>query len=163
LMYDLSKENPMAHESLTDAAIATLIDMQKEPISTLPPKPKDKGSHTEINYHLKAVDGDEKFSLLIRQNNRVVRDFSCILQWHSPEGDLILLRCNGSSHPHGKIRFKCHIHRTTEGALRRGWKPESHADATEDYSLLEGAKYTIVRLANIRGIPAQPVAPSLFP
>jgi len=153
----------MAHESLTDEAIDSLIRMPKEPITRTPPKPKEKGGHTEVNFHLREVDGDAKFSLLLRQNNQVERDFSCVLQWHSPEGDLILLRCNGSSHPHGKIRFKCHIHKTTEDALRRGWKPESHAEFTEAYTLLDGAKHTIVTLANISGVHAPPVPPSLFP
>ena len=151
----------MAFENLTDERITELLRMPKRPFPGPHPKQRDKGSHTELNQRLRTEEGEE-FSLLLRQSIRLDRDFSCVLMWHSPEGDLILVRCNGSSHNHGKARKECHIHRATAEAIQKGFRAESFADTTIQYATLAGAKHHMVQLANITGVPAPPEEKSLF-
>lgn len=153
----------MPFESLTDQRIDALIRMPKHPMKRGEPKAKKKAAHLEWCFHLISEDKTESFDLLLRQNTKLERDFSAILMWHSDEGDLILVRCNGSSHRHGEARFKCHVHKATEHALQQGYKPESHADITTDYSDLQGAKHYLVTLASIQGVNAPPVQPILLP
>lgn len=65
---------------------------------------------------------------------------------------------------HGDIYFACHIHRTTEKAMRTARKPEHEAHETARYRTLDGAVYCLLEDAKIGGISGfSPDQPELFP
>ena len=73
------------------------------------------GRHKQRNFDLEDDEG-KQFRLYQRQNLDDARDFSCGLAWIDKAGKpLSLIRYNGASHLHGKIRYRCHIHLATVG------------------------------------------------
>ena len=76
------------------------------------------GRHKQRNHIAESEDG-ARFRVYLRQNLGDERDFSCGLALlHKGGKPLSLIRYNGSNHPHGEIRYRCHIHRATAEALR---------------------------------------------
>jgi hypothetical protein len=100
-------------------------------------------------------DGSEKFSLFVRQSTRLESSFSAGLIWHSGDGTLVLMRCNGASHVHGnrlekqEIRMLPHIHTATARYISIGKKDEGYAEATDAYSNIDGAFATLIQRCNI--------------
>jgi len=69
-----------------------------------------------------------------------------------PDGaTLTLCRYNGSSHAHGDIKYRCHIHKAKENEIGAGRKPERYADATDRYDSLRGATHCMMLDCNITG------------
>ena len=114
------------------------------------------GGHKQRNFDLVAKQDDtQRFRLYLRQNLNDEQDFSCGLALIQPgRGTLSLVRYNGSSHRHGDILFRCHIHRATEDAHIAGKKIDSHADATERYRTLDGALDCLIEDCSVDGIPS---------
>ena len=151
----------MNFDALTDTDIQELIDMPKR-VTNANARWKDNRGSRQKNY---TVDGgDHLFRIYMRQNLFDQENFSCGLAVIKPNGEpLTLLRYNGSSHPHGDIKYACHIHKTTEHSIMIGAKPESFAKETSEYSSLDGALSSMVRDANISGIlQLKPDQPDMF-
>lgn len=124
-------------------------------------KPKDRPGHRQRNFTL-AGSGEVRFSVYLRQNLYDDADFSCgILLIPHGRASLTLARYNGSSHPHGDILYRPHIHRATEKAIAAGRKPESEAEETKRYTTLNGALACLIDDFNISGIQAKHDEPSM--
>lgn len=148
----------MSFESLTDEKIAELIGMPKAAVND-DVKEKRKGMHLQKNYEIIAKsDKNIRFELFTRQNMEMAEDFSCGIRWLAPGGeDMILVRYNGSSHPHpnkierNRLEFANHIHRTTERYIEIG-KPDGFAEITDRYTTMNGAFNCLLRDCNVEGV-----------
>ena len=101
----------------------------------------NKLGHRQRNF--KAVgqsDAYARFIVYMRENSQDSEDFSCgiVYKPHSGPG-LTLARYNGSSHRHGEISYKTHIHTATAESIAAGKKPESEAELSDRYSTISGA------------------------
>lgn len=157
----------MIIESLSQTKIDELLSMQKH-ITNPTARALSKGQHQQKNYRVVGTD-ETSIVLYLRQNNNVLKDFSCGLSWNTPSGEVLtLVRYNGPSHSHGnaiegeKLGFACHIHRVTKHYMDAGKKPEGYAEATEKYETLDGALHCLVDDCNISGIDTVPDHPKLF-
>ncbi len=148
----------MSFESLTDEKILELIQIPKVVVSD-DVKEKRKGKHLQKNFEIVAKsDENIRFEIFTRQNLEIVEDFSCGLKWLAPGGeDMILVRYNGSSHPHpnkiekNRLDFVNHIHRTTERYLQMG-RPDGFAELSDKYSNMTGALKCLSQECNVEGI-----------
>ena len=113
------------------------------------------GRHKQRNHIAESVDGTQ-FRLYLRQNLDDESDFSCGLALIRKGGKpLSLVRYNGSSHAHGDILYRCHIHRATADALLAGKKIDSHAEESNRYKSLEGALACLIDDCHIEGLKAE--------
>ena len=120
------------------------------------------GRHLQRNFSAETEDG-ALYRVYMRQNLDDERDFSCGLALIQKGGrPLSLIRYNGSSHPHGDIRYRCHIHRATAEALDAGRKIDSHAEETERYKTLEGALACLIDDCGVRGLTTRHDERGLF-
>ena len=111
------------------------------------------------------AEGDRQHEFLIyqRQSLRDKLNHSCgILYLPTGGAKLTLARYNGPSHEHGHIRYKCHIHRATEGAILAGRKAEEEAEETTRYVTVEGALACLIEDFSLSGISASHDLPDLF-
>lgn len=70
-------------------------------------------------------DQELEFEIYQREHLRDRTHFSAGILVRLPDGTrLTLARYNGSSHEHGEISWRQHIHRATERAIREGRKAE---------------------------------------
>ena len=127
-------------------------------------KPKARPAHRQRNFQaVGGSDGDIRFSVYQRQNLADESDFSCGIAYLPRGGPpLTLARYNGSSHAHGAIAWRSHIHRAMEEAIAAGGKPEREAEETDRYGTLEGALACLIDDFDLSGIAAkhdQPVLP----
>lgn len=115
---------------------------------------KEKPGHRQRNF--KACDQQDesvRFSIYQRQNLLDANDFSCGIEYLPSVGArLTLARYNGSSHRHGEIVYRPHVHRTTASAIASGKKPESEADETDRYTNLEGALRCLAEDFHLQGL-----------
>lgn len=113
-----------------------------------------KPGHRQRNFQIVAGSkGETRFSIYQRQSELDDSDFSCGIAFLPPGGArLTLARYNGSSHIHGDIEYKPHIHRATEGAIAAGKKPESEAEETNRYTTLNGAFRCLLDDFRVEGI-----------
>lgn len=123
-----------------------------------------KPGHKQRNYNVVSLDDDNfRFRLYQRQSMADEKDFSCGLALIQPGGrSLSLVRYNGSSHAHGDILYRCHIHKATSGALHSGKKIDSHAEETHRYHTLRGALACLVQDCAIQGLRTTHDAGDLF-
>lgn len=120
------------------------------------------GRHKQRNFNAVTEDG-EVYRIYQRQNLDDERDFSCGLALVRRGGKpLSLVRYNGSSHAHGAIRYRCHIHRATAEALAEGRRIDSHAEQTDRYTTLEGALACLIEDCAVQGVSAKPDERDLF-
>ncbi len=90
-------------------------------------------------------------------------DFSCGLALIQTGGKpLSLIRYNGSSHRHGDIHYRCHIHRATAESMNAGKKIDSHAEETNRYRTLGGALACLIEDCSVQGLKARHDEPDLF-
>ena len=103
------------------------------------------------------IDGEDyAFTIYQRQSIAEANDFSCGIAYHPFNGlPLTLARYNGSSHEHGDIAYRPHIHRATEEAIAAGKKPESEAKETNRFNTMEGALACLIVDFNLKGLHAQ--------
>jgi len=151
----------MNFDNLSDGDIESLLKMPKR-VTNPGAKWSTKPGHRQKNYTVKSDEYD--FRLYLRQNLNDEEDFSCGLSVIKPDGQpLTLIRFNGSSHVHGEIAYHCHIHRASERAMQAGKKPERHAEKTDEYTTLEGALYTLVKMCSVSGLTGlKPDQPDMF-
>ena len=151
----------MNFSQLTDSDIHSLVSMPKR-VTNPAARWTTYPGHRQKNYAVQG--GDLLFNLYLRQSDLHQNNFSCGLWLLKPDGEkLTLLRYNGSSHPHGDIHFKCHVHKATEAAISKGKKPEHYATETDEYHSLNGALFCICQDANISGLrDLKPDEPDLF-
>lgn len=152
----------MGIETLTDEKIVQLLACPKR-VENPQAREKLEGKHRRRDYRVVSVDGLHRFTLFTRQSTKIADGFSAGLLWHAKTGeDVILMRCNGSDHPHHNAlerqRFDpaCHVHRLTERYIQAGRKAESYAEETQAYRTLAGALNELVRLACISGFHTEP-------
>ena len=120
------------------------------------------GRHRQRNLNAETEDG-EVYRIYQRQNLNDDQDFSCGLALARRGGKpLSLVRYNGASHVHGKIRYACHIHRATAEALAAGRKVDSHAERTDRYRTLEGALACLIEDCCVQGLSANRDESDLF-
>lgn len=113
-----------------------------------------KPGHQQRNLQVIGQQDDAvRFAVYLRQSERDEADFSCGIAY-LPRGGrrLTLARYNGSSHVHGDIAYRPHIHRATERAIAAGRRPESEAEATDLYATLDGAFGRLLLDFQITGI-----------
>ena len=73
----------------------------------------------------------------------------------------MLLRCNGSDHPHrntlerNRVDFLCHVHVATERYIQANRKSEGYAEETQAYHTLAGALHHLVQRAHIQGLKTE--------
>jgi hypothetical protein len=140
----------MNFDAITDIDIAELIKLEKK-VKNPGSRWSESRGNKQRNYNVSG--GDFLFSLYLRQNTYDEQHFSCGLSVIKPDGQkLTLLRYNGANHPHGDIKYACHIHRASERAIRERKKPEWYADETNLYHTLEGALFQLCKDANISGL-----------
>lgn len=147
-------------DRLTDEEIAALITLRKVVQNPFAQMVFQRGSH-QCNYRLEAEGA--MFEIYKRQNGYDPCNFSCGLSVKKDDGtNLTLLRYNGSNHPHGVIKYECHIHRATARAIAEAnadskskIKVEGQATATDRYNDLEGALLCLLRDANVTGLNTQ--------
>jgi hypothetical protein len=161
----------MGIETLTDEAIAKLLALPKR-VENPAARERTEGQHRRRDYQVVSLDGDQRFTLFTRQSTRILDGFSAGLRWHAKSGeDVMLIRCNGSDHPHPnvlereRIESRCHVHILTERYIQANRKGEGFAEATSIYRTLEGALHTLVTRANIRGLNIEadgPMTEDLF-
>lgn len=122
----------------------------------------EKPGHKQRN--LKVSSSEYSFEIYQRQNSNDATDFSCGLRIIKPNGDsLTLCRYNGSSHVHGDIEYKCHIHTTTVQNITDGRKPERDAKQTDRYETLSGATNCLMLDCSVSGFnDHRPDEPTLF-
>ena len=145
----------MTDSILSNEEIEALRSIQKrvtDPGRRWSEKP---GRHRQRNHVAKTEDGNQ-FRLYLRENLDDERDFSCGLALiQRGTKPLSLVRYNGSSHAHGTIRYRCHIHRATNEALSAGMKIDNHAEETDRYKTLEGALACLIADCGIVGLNAE--------
>ena len=113
------------------------------------------GRHKQRNHLAESEDG-KRFRVYLRQNLDDLRDFSCGLALvHKGGKPVSLVRYNGSSHAHGDIAYRCHIHRATSEALAAGKKIDSHAEETDRYKTLDGALACLIDDCGIQGLTSR--------
>lgn len=159
----------MADISLSDERIAELIAMPKRVTN---PKARDvpDAKHIKCDYKVVSSTSDDEFTIFTRQHSEMLDDFTAGLKWHSKSGEVvILMRCNGASHPHKNhiegTRFSAgnyHIHRATERYIDSGRDPETFAEITNGYTTIEGALHRLCVECNISGLVTIPESLGLF-
>jgi hypothetical protein len=161
-------ERTMSLVTLTDAQIQDLVSCSKR-VENPRSKVRREGKHERRDYRVLSDDGRYEFVLFTRQSTVISDSFTAGLRWKSKTGEeVILMRCNGSDHPHGnaiernEFGAQTHVHHATERYIVAGKKPESFAQPTENYTNLVGALQELVRLANIAGLETKPDQPDLF-
>ncbi len=153
----------------TDAELASLRLLPKQvvnPGARWSEKPADRPVEKQRVFRARAtsVDGQDHWFLVYqRLNIRDRSNYSCgVVYLPTGAPKLTLARYNGSSHRHGDISYKTHIHRATEAAIAAGRKPESEADVTTRYNTCDGAFRCLIQDFNLSGVRTPPDQPSLF-
>ena len=142
----------------TEEQLAELRAMPKRvtnPRAQWTQKPSGEPAYRQRSFKV-CGDADEKarFEIYQREHLEDKTDFSSGVAAILRDGSrLMLARYNGSSHEHGDIAYKPHIHRATERAMTEGRKPEYHAEATDRYRTVHGA---LACLYDDFGIPRDP-------
>ena len=151
----------MSVVSLSDEQIQRLICCPKQ-VDNPDVKPKKEARHIRRDFVAHSLDSPDKFVVFTRQSTIIPDSFTAGLRWKSPSGEeIILLRCNGSDHPHHnsieRIRFcdECHVHQATERYIISGKDAESFAEPVRAYNSLAGALSHLMELANISGMVHQ--------
>lgn len=155
----------MGIETLTDAKIAQLLTVPKR-VENPQAREKPEGKHLRRDFRVVSDDGEYRFALFTRQSTRITEGFSAGLLWHAKTGEeVMLLRCNGSDHPHPnvleheRIEYQCHMHLATERYIQVNRKPEGYAQETQGYHTLTGALHHLVQEAHIQGLRTEPDGP----
>ena len=118
--------------------------------------------HKQRNFNAVTDDG-AVYRIYQRQNLDDDQDFSCGLALARRGGKpLSLVRYNGASHVHGKIRYACHIHCATADALAAGRKVDSQAEGTERYKTVEGALACLIEDCGVKDLSANHDERDLF-
>jgi hypothetical protein len=158
----------MSLVTLTDAEIEELLACPKR-VENPGSRKRTEGKHIRKDFRVISEDQRHEFVLFTRQSTVISDSFSAGLRWRSKTGEeVILLRYNGSDHPHGNViereEFDAqpHVHRATERYILANKKAESFAQPTGTYTTLAGALHELVRATNVKGIETKPDEGDLF-
>jgi hypothetical protein len=150
----------MSNENLTDEFIAVMQAMAKT-VENPGARGSVKGCHDERNYDVVSKDGKSRFTLLVRQSRLMPHSFSCGLRWRVPAGgEVILVRYNGSDHPHknsiegDKFDNAFHIHLATARYAAASKRVEHFAETTTRFCDVAGALQCLLADWNIAGLPS---------
>jgi hypothetical protein len=154
---------------LTDKRIADLLAMPKAVVNKGARETKD-GPIFRTDYQVVAQIHDEAFVVFVRRHPEMADNFTAGLRWLPKSAEsVILMRCNGSSHPHTnqieQTKFEighCHVHVATERYITAGRHAEHYAETTADYSTVAGALHELCKRCNISGIDTTPDELDLF-
>ena len=123
--------------------------------------------HQRKDMTLRSLDGEWRFSVFMRVNERFPENFSVGLIYDPRDeaGDLTLLRCNGPHGEHDPLattgdyrnspmedpqpHFGYHIHRARADVINAGLAPLKFAELTEAYASFPEALHHFLRLINI--------------
>jgi hypothetical protein len=151
----------MGIETLTDDKITQLLACPKRVENPLA-REKQENKHLRRDFKVVSEDNEHRFTLFTRQSTKITDGFSAGLLWHAKSGDdVMLMRCNGSDHPHPNklerehISYKCHVHTATERYILANRKTEGYAEETQAYQTLVGALHYLVSKANIQGLKTE--------
>ena len=155
----------MGIETLTDDMIAELLACPKR-VENPQAREKVEGKHRRRDYRVLSEDGAHRFTLFTRQSTKIPNGFSAGLLWHAKSGESVMvLRCNGSDHPHPnvleheRIEDQCHIHMVTERYIQANRKAEGFAEVTTAYHTVDGALHELTGRTNIAGLRTEPDGP----
>jgi hypothetical protein len=123
-------------------------------------KDKVEAKHRKSSCDVASLGEDAQlFRVYLRQSLLLADNFSCGIEWRSPDGEWITLaRYNGSSHPHTnksdlqEMRNVCHVHRITIESIQNGWAHENFATQCDEYNDLEGAKVCLARDYHVQNL-----------
>ncbi len=140
---------------LTDIKIAELLACPKVVIDASHRVMKIDGAQRRADLKLESIDGENKFTVFVRQSTEFPENFTIGLKYDPKDGtdSIILMRCNG---PHGPFdgvtinnhHARPHIHVATEDNLKIGARAERGAQITDEYTQLSEAVYSFVRRVN---------------
>ena len=154
--------------TLTDAQIDELLRTPKR-VQNPASREREDGKHLRRDYRVASDDGRHEFILFTRQSTVIKDGFSAGLRWRSKTGEeVILLRCNGSDHPHvnalerDRFESEFHVHKATERYILAGKRSEGHAEPTDAFQTLGGALHEVMRIANISGLTSKADEDDLF-
>lgn len=138
----------------TDELITKLISCPKK-ITKAPSKSlKSDRGHLRNDFEAESDDGEHRFTVFIRVNEKFQENFSVGLDyWPRDEaGSIMLLRCNGSHGPHKVYDHHtfCHVHKATAETISKGLRPESNIKATDEFSSYQEAIQYLLQVARIR-------------
>lgn len=142
---------------MTDEEIRSLIELPKiisqKNFAKLCALEPSSGAYRRADVIIKGTE-DVTFRVHGRLSIDDPSDFSAILSAKTRQQDIILIRCNGSSHDHHNFIEKnrirgTHIHMATARYADMQRKDEGYAEPTDEYSDYEGAVDYLMRLANI--------------
>ena len=124
-----------------------------------------KPGHQQRNFQVAGLEDEAvRFAVYLRQSEQDEGDFSCGIAYLPRGGSrLTLARYNGSSHAHGDIAYRPHIHRATARAIAAGKKPESEAAETDLYTSIDGAFRCLILDFQIKGIAVPPPDQATLP
>lgn len=153
--------------NLTDQQIQNLIVVPKMVTNTRA-RERINGKVITRDYELTA-HGGLSFSVFIRSMPEMADNFSTGLVWHPPGGGhVILMRCNGPSHPHKNhlegdgFANSCHVHIATQRYIAAGRDKQSYAQMTDAYWTVDGALHELVTRCSISGLETRPDEDDLF-
>ncbi len=154
---------------LTEERIQELLLMPKAVVNKGAREVKE-GKAYRVEYRAVARGADEEFVVFVRRHVEMEDNFTAGIRWTPKSGEpVILMRCNGGSHPHSnqleKTKFPvghCHVHVATERYLAAGKSAEHFAEITTDYRTHKGALHTLCQLCNIFGLDTGPDELDLF-
>ncbi len=141
----------------TDQDIARFVDEAKPLVSDWRSRVRlrPKRGHRERDLEVAGASGSE-FSLILRQSNVNVLDFSIILAVRVPGTNQLfrLRRHNGKSHEHTnhlekETFYDFHIHMATERYQDIGGREDAYAQPTDRFSTFDDALRCLIEDANI--------------
>ena len=158
---------------LTDQEIVNLISIPKKIVAKEPSaagayRQRDRDRRCDLDLQA-ASDDTKKFSVFIRQSDKLIENFSIGLRYQTGDNDLrtiTLCRYNG---PHGETSHdadghyaKPHIHRITASEVESGstQPQERHREITDRYKTYEQALRTF--FADIQATNCKNYFPELF-
>lgn len=140
---------------MDDEIIAQHITSPKRIVNPGARYTEQKGAKQKT-FNVVSIDGENNYSVFLRQNLRFSYNFSCGISWHSQTGErLVLLRYNGSDHTHYNpiedeiLAAQCHIHRATKRYIDLGKASEHYAISTTKFSTLDSAFHCMLLDCNI--------------
>ncbi len=153
----------------TDLVAARLI-AERKPITAkivaeqlVPSSPSARTNSRQGAYEVTGSDGHE-FKVIVRQNQRIPKNFSVILASFVGSKAFRLVRCQGGHQPHTNHLEKksgagiafvpwntCHVHRYTERYFNEDPdKHDEYAEPTTAYATWQEALQYLLNLANFR-------------
>lgn len=154
---------------LTEERIQDLLAMPKTVVNKGAREIRE-GKSYRLEYRAVAREADEEFVVFVRRHVDMEDNFTAGLRWTPKSGEpVILMRCNGGSHPHTnqleKTGFpvgRCHVHVATERYIAAGKNAEHYAEITSDFQTHNGALHALCSMCNILNLDTGPDELDLF-